>query len=331
MGRELEWVIIVRFGFIILHYNNIELTRKAIESVRLLDRADYSSTESSENGRNQHFVDIVVVDNGSPNGTGEVLKCEYENVDDVHVILTGENTGFSAGNNVGFRYIKGLPGEEFDFVIALNNDITFPQKDFLSRLVAVYKSSNPQFYVAGPDVYTPHIRSHISPLAAKVRGKCEAEDAISVLEKINEDFKSGVTFANYTRFLQEKYQGTGMLKLYNSLRKGEYDGALPHDTEAYDCVLNGACLIFDRRFVLENDFLFEEKTFLYVEEDFLTRRMVTAKKTTRYCPELIVDHVGQGSSGFGKMSYRDYVKKNISTNERCIESWKIYIESLGED
>lgn len=329
----------MRFGFIILHYNNIELTRKAIESVRGLDRdvcMEKSSTEKVNEGSDSDFsircnVDIVVVDNGSPNGTGEVLQREYKDADGVHVILTGENTGFSKGNNVGFRYIKEMSGEAFDFVIELNNDITFPQKDFLAKLVSVYEASEPKFYVAGPDVYTPHIRSHISPLYSGVRGRKEAEDAINVLEKINDDFRAGVTFANYTRYLQEKYQGTGLLKLYNKLRSGEYDGASPHDKPMYDCVLNGACLIFDKRFVAENDFLFEEKTFLYVEEDFLTKRLISAGKCTRYCPELIVDHVGQGSSSFGGMNYKAYVEKNTSTNERVIESWKIYINSLGDE
>lgn len=307
----------MRFGFIILHYNNIELTKKAIESVRALEKGI-------------HEVVTVVVDNASPNKTGAVLKDEYKSTDGVNTVLLGENTGFSKGNNEGFRFLKNLPGEDFDFVIALNNDITFPQSDFLQRLITVYESSEPKFYVAGPDVYTPHIRSHISPLYKGLRGVKEAKDAIAVLEKINDDFKRGMTFANYTRFLQEKYQGTAVLKLYNKCRRGEYDAASDHSKPLYDCVLNGACLIFDKRFVQENDFLFEEKTFLYVEEDFLLRRVLKAKKSTRYCPELIVDHVGQGSSGFGGMSYKDYVKKNISTNERCINSWNIYIDSIED-
>lgn len=307
----------MRFGFIILHYNSIELTHKAIESVR--------SLESSN-----HVVDIVVVDNGSPNGTGKILADEYESTEKVNVLLSGENTGFSRGNNIGYSYLKNLPGEDFDFVIALNNDITFPQKDFLRRLITVYDNSEPKFFVAGPDVYTPHIRSHISPLYTHVRGRKEALEAIEVLRKVNEDFSKGRTFANYTRFLQEKYQGTSILKLYNSLRSSRYDAAADHSKPLYDCVLNGACLIFDKRFVAQNDFLFEEKTFLYVEEDFLLRRVLEAKMCTRYCPELIVDHVGQGSSGFRGMSYSAYVKKNISTNEKCINSWNIYIDSIKD-
>ena len=299
----------------ILHYNEISLTRKAVESVKALDIK-------------QHEAEIVVVDNGSPNKTGKALLKEYDGDDKVHVILTGENGGFSKGNNVGFSYIKNELYQDAapDFVIALNNDITFPQRDFLQRLADVYEKSSPRFYVAGPDVFTPHIRSHISPLSKCVRGKSEAQEAIDVLVNVNEGFKKGFSFANYSRYLQEKYQGTGILNFYNSLRKGEYDGATPHNQPAYDCVLNGACLIFDRRYVEEYDVLFEEKTFLYVEEDFLTKRLTDVNKSIRYCPELVVSHVGQGSSGFKGMNYREYVKKNICTNEKVIDSWKIYIE-----
>ena len=318
----------MRFCFLILHYNNIELTTKAVNSIRSLDKAVGQGDLELENE-----TDIVIVDNGSPNNSGIVIKQLYENTPGIHVILTGENGGFAKGNNAGFKYIKeklcSPPKGAVDFVIDLNNDITFPQKDFLKRLTEVYEKSEPKFHVAGPDVYTPHIRSHISPLYKCVRGRNEAKAAIEVLEKINEQFRHGVSFKNYTRYLQEKYQGTWLLKAYNRLRKHEYDGACAHNEVLYNCVLNGACLIFDKRFIEENDILFEEKTFLYVEEDFLTKRMLNAGKVTRYSPELIVDHVGQGSSGFSKMNYKSYVAKNIATNERCIEAWKIYENTCG--
>lgn len=305
----------MKYTFLILHYNEAELTRTAIDSIKKLDAKG-------------HSVDIVVVDNGSPNKSGEVLQREFEGDGQVHVILNPENGGFAKGNNEGFSYVKAQSSPAPDFLVVLNNDITFPQNDFLDRLAKVYETSVPKFYVGGPDVYTPHIRSHISPLYSHVRDKVEAREAIAVLEKINADFKKGVSFGNYTRFLQEKYQSSKLLKLYNKLRRSEYDAGSAHDEPLYDCVLNGACLIFDKRYIEENILLFEEKTFLYVEEDFLAKRMARERKPVRYCPELKVDHVGQGSSGFGKMSYKEYVRKNIATNERCIESWKVYIESL---
>lgn len=319
----------MNFAFLILHYNEIELTEAAIESIKTLSGIE---EDTSVIAGDECHVDIIVVDNGSPNKTGEVLAAKYEGDKQVKVLLEVENGGFAKGNNAGFRYIKSLSEADDkeipDFLIALNNDITFPQKDFLKKLTEVYEASSPRFYVAGPDVYTPHIRSHISPLYPTVRKKEEAFDAIIVLEKINEAFQKGISVANYTRFLQEKYQSSGLLKLYNKLRKSEYDAGALHDKPLYDCVLNGACLIFDKRYIEENDFLFEEKTFLYVEEDFLTKRLTDQGKAIRYCPELVVSHVGQGSSGFNRMSYKEYVKKNIATNRRVIESWKTYIESL---
>lgn len=325
----------MNFAFLILHYNEIELTDRAVKSILAMDVCD--------NDR----LDIVIVDNCSPNGSGKKLIELYnvspldvrfnqevfsDNVSQsttIHVILNTENGGFSKGNNVGYSYIKN--NLNTDFVIALNNDISFPQKDFVDRLKKIYENEESRFYLAGPDVYTPNIRSHISPLDAKCKDENDVEarfklidDSIAILEK-------KFDFATFTRFLQDKYQGTKLLEIYNKLRGGEYEGATKHDKPAYDCVLNGACLIFDKRYVEENEVLFEEKTFLYAEEDFLTYRLVKQGKMIRYCPELVVSHVGQGSAGFGTMNYRKYCDKNIKTQERTREAFKVYLQYLRDN
>jgi len=310
--------------FLILHYNEISLTDKAVESIR----------------RMKGDKRIVTVDNASPNGSGVILERRYADSEDVHVIVNSENSGFARGNNIGYRYIKEQGQNDISFVVALNNDITFVQDDFLTILQSIYESDEYNnndnaenagqrgFYLAGPDVYTPNIRSHISPLDAAYKDERAVKERFDYIDRTIEIYKKRFDFTTYTRYLQDKYQGTKLLEIYNKLRKGQYSGALAYDKVAYGCVLNGACLIFDRRYVKENDILFDEETFLYAEEDFLTYRLTMQGKKIRYCPELKTLHVGQGSAGFSSMNYRKYCDKNIVTQERVRESLTKYLRRI---
>jgi hypothetical protein len=61
---------------------------------------------------------LLVVDNGSTDGTAEALAREFPAVE---VIQNEANLGFAEGNNVGIRRALGLGA---DYVLALNNDVT---------------------------------------------------------------------------------------------------------------------------------------------------------------------------------------------------------------
>ena len=328
----------MKVSFLILHYNEIELTMTAVNSIAAM----------------KGERDIVIVDNASPNGSGSMLVeklnagesdsfgqnpvgalkvyesnyCSKDGNVRVYLILNTENGGFSKGNNIGYMYIRQKLNA--DFVVALNNDISFPQRDFINILEKIYKESPDGFYLAGPDVYTPHIRSHISPIAEKLRDI----DDIQKMMKINSDRSSQNTkafdFNRYFRYIQEKYQNSFLLKMYNFVRKSRYSAATPYDQVVYNCVLNGACLIFDRRYIEKYDFLFEELTFLYGEEDFLTYRLVKNNEAIRYSPELKTDHVGEGSARYTKMNYRQYNEKIAETGRVVNESLQVYIDYIKE-
>lgn len=318
--------------FLILHYNEIELTKKAVLSILAMDSTCDGDRE------------IVIVDNCSPNDSGAKLVEDYCGVkennekpeyicnlcDDnnfevkLHIVLNDNNGGFSAGNNVGYSYIK--KNVDVDFIVALNNDITFPQKDFVSILSSIYENEETRFYLAGPDVYTPHIRSHISPLYATVRGIKETEDNLEAIRIMRQSFEKGFSIANYTRYIQEKYQSSFLLKIYNSLRTKQYSGASAYDEPIENCVLQGSCMIVDKRYIAENDLLFEEQTFMYAEEDFISYRLKKKGQKIRYCPELVTDHVGGGAAGFATMNFKKYCDKNIDIYNRMETSYMAYRE-----
>ena len=114
----------IRMAFILLHYMNETLTSRAIESILKLEGVDECR--------------IVVVDNASPNGSGERLRKRYES-ELVHVILNSRNEGFSEGNNVGYRFVRG--NYDSEFVVAANNDVLFPNTEFVKEISNLYKRS----------------------------------------------------------------------------------------------------------------------------------------------------------------------------------------------
>ena len=105
-------------SIVILTYNNLDFTRKCIESVERNTRAPH---------------EIIVVDNSSTDGTQRWLQ-EMQEKERIHVcILNKENVGFPAGVN---QAINAAAGE---YVLLLNND-TIVTKGWLERLIDVAES-----------------------------------------------------------------------------------------------------------------------------------------------------------------------------------------------
>ena len=105
-------------AFVILHYRAADMTRKCVERIKALE------------GDKK----IVIVDNASPNGTGQELLDEYTEDSEIKVILNPENSGFAKGNNMGVRWVQeNVPA---DFVVVLNNDVEILQKDFCPKVEA---------------------------------------------------------------------------------------------------------------------------------------------------------------------------------------------------
>lgn len=100
---------------IILNWQNAEMTIKCVESV--IDTYREANSLLNESSK------IIVVDNGSDKHIVELLKnwheqCNYENVS---IIFSKDNIGFSAGMNLGIR--KTLKYDKPDYIWLLNNDI----------------------------------------------------------------------------------------------------------------------------------------------------------------------------------------------------------------
>lgn len=123
---------------IILNYKNLEDTLMCLESLRKITYSNYR---------------IIVVDNDSRDGSYEYLK---EHAKGCHVMQSGENRGYAAGNNIGIRYALE---QEADYICILNNDVEV-EPDFLTVLIK-YMEDTPGVGMAGPAVYEFNEREKI--------------------------------------------------------------------------------------------------------------------------------------------------------------------------
>ena len=135
--------------YVILNYKTYEEAAACAESIL-----------STQTWKNMH---IVIVDNGSGNGSEEWLVEHFIDEKRVRVIASGENLGFARGNNLGIRYAR----EHYDpdLIVAANSDILFEQPDFCERLFEIYDRK--PYAILGADVVDATRTQHFNPVAEK--------------------------------------------------------------------------------------------------------------------------------------------------------------------
>jgi len=100
-------------SIIVLNWNGKHHLKECLDSLLSLDYPRYK---------------VVVVDNGSKDGSVEFVEFHYPNI---HLIRNEKNLGFAEGNNVGIRFALS---QGADYVVLLNND-TRVEPDFLTHLI----------------------------------------------------------------------------------------------------------------------------------------------------------------------------------------------------
>lgn len=109
---EFKLEAVPKICIVVLVYNCLDHTRACLASLRAISYQNY---------------EIVVVDNGSSDGSDVCLPAEFP---EVSYLRQNENLGFTGGNNIGIAWClqKGC-----DAVLLLNND-TVVSADFLTQM-----------------------------------------------------------------------------------------------------------------------------------------------------------------------------------------------------
>ena len=116
-------------AIVVLTWNQRDLTLDCLAS---LAEMDYPADR----------LQIIVVDNGSSDGTAAAVRERFPHVT---VLENGDNLGFAEGNNVGIRH--ALQGSA-EYIMLLNND-TVVDKRMLGELLGEMKK-HPDVGIVGP-------------------------------------------------------------------------------------------------------------------------------------------------------------------------------------
>ncbi len=134
-----------RLVIIISHYKNYRETIACVNSA-LQQRGE--------------GYEIIVVDNGSNDGSGKILKKYFGNEPHVTLKKLKKNIGFARANNAGIRYARARFGAENCFIC--NSDVVFGPGLFEELLAAEGKGIgliSPAVFDAGHQPQTPSVNT----------------------------------------------------------------------------------------------------------------------------------------------------------------------------
>lgn len=276
---------IIHYAFVILHYGDEACTMEAIESIRSLERTECK-------------ISVIVVDNASPNKTGELVKKQIEFLPDFYYIHNEENLGFARGNNVGFKYAKNEL--KANFIILMNNDAVIESTNFFTLVEQDY--SNEKFAVLGPNIRTPSGKEQ-NPLRVKMLHGFRLKLTIAYLWL---DLFASILFIS---------------PIFSALFKKVPRRMAKQERSATNNVqLHGSFLIFSSEYIEKFDGL-DDKTFMYCEEEFLFARCVFNNLKMRFTPAIRILHNEVENR---KASILQQRKKRLFRVRNCISSLKVY-------
>ena len=279
------------FGYVILHYQSIEITKKCVDKLLMFSKDN----------------PIIIVDNCSPNGSGKQLEKMYSKCINITVIINEENQGFAKGNNLGYQYIKRK--YSLSYVVVMNNDIMIENNDF-DVIIEQFMEKN-GVDVCGPDMVTLK-GNHQNPLQLK---PCTSK---YLQRRVRED-KIKVLLLRTRLFW----------KLYENYKKTHKIPIRTKQPTVFDCILHGSCIIYGSEYIKREQNAFLPITYMYNEEAILYDYLVHKGYKTGYCSDVTILHMEGVSTSERIENKKKKVmfrfKNNIKSIEAQLEERKKYI------
>lgn len=289
----------MKFGFSVLHYQMPEVTINCVNSIL----------------KNVPNVEVVIVDNCSPDGSGSYIHEQFLENEKVKCIKLDSNLGFAQGNNVGYSFLRTLGCE---FICCVNNDVLLTQVDFVNVVLNEFN------------------RTKFSVLAPKVVLKDKSIQSFNpILGSISEyerELNLWKSCSNMKEYIQHKNYLTKILLTYprigSILRKYKQIFLKQNNKFCENVVLHGCFLVFSPIFIKQFDFAFDPRTFMYREEELLYLKVISENLKTVYCPSLSIIHledISTNSVARTKQEKFQFMKKNQ------ISSLTILIDTIKQN
>ncbi len=215
-------------------------------------------------------LNVLVIDNNSK--VPFQNKEEYKNFK-LKVILSEKNLGFSGGQNLGIKYALKNGA---DFVIVLNNDV-YLDINLITELLKTFQERkdcglvSPKIYFAkGYEFHKDRYKNEdLGKVIWYAGGKMDLKNVIGSHVGVDEVDKGQ----------------------FNTLNKTDF--------------VSGCCVMIKKE-VFESVGYFDEKYFLYYEDNDLSKRAQKKGYYSYYQPKAFMWHLNAGSSGGSGSLLQDY-------------------------
>ncbi|GIG36083.1 glycosyltransferase family 2 protein [Cellulomonas pakistanensis] len=259
---------------VVVTWNGLELTRRCLDSLARQDAG----------GRD---VEVVVVDNGSTDGTVAALRGRA----DVRVVALGRNTGFAGGVNAGVAASSG------DVVVLLNNDAV-AEPGFLDRLVAPFD--------ADPGPAGPRLGATTGRVVLSGRFRPALPGEQGLVDHAGRtwartDDEAGARLLNST--------GNEVTRSGNGRDRDWLADAAGPAAAADVFGFNGGSAALARA-ALEDVGPLDESLFMYYEDTELSWRLRRRGWTVAHVHDAVTVHDHAGSSDAGSAFFRDHNERN---------------------
>ena len=290
-----------KFTFVILHYLTYNETIACVSSI----------LESIHN----NIYNIVIVDNGSKNESGELLQQKFASNKKVYILLNQKNIGFSGGMNIGYRYAKYKLNAKF--IVILNNDTIINDNYFIEN--ALEKYSKYSFHILGPDIISIRTGEHQNP-------RKETLTNVKIIRKFITNFKF-LLFLNYLSIDEFVLKFKKKIIPGSKLPSSIDDLINPENNELLNVKLHGSALIYSPKYINKYDFAFYPGTFMYNEESILYYIVRRDNLKTLYTPDIKVYHKEDATTD---VIFKKSLKKRRFYYKNFIKSGEVLLKLMEE-
>lgn len=290
----------IELAFVILHYNTLEDTKNCVESIeKNIDTNNYM---------------IIIVDNASPNGSGEQLDHIYKNIKKYFILHTKQNLGFARGNNIGIQY--AVQTIKAKFICCLNNDTLLTEKKFFAKISKKYEKK--RFGVLGPRIINKEKK--IQLYSGRIHSIEEYKKELEGLKQSSqENYKMpDLSFNKRIRLKLKK------IPFVRSIIRGIKILENRPFKEKENILIHGCFVVFSPIYLNAYEG-FYPKTFLYHEEELLFLQAREKNLLVLYAPDICIQHMEDSATNSVCENY-DEKQKFILNNE--IDSLKVLIEFM---
>lgn len=234
-------------GIVVVNYNTYQDTINCVESVRSTYEGDYR---------------IFIVDNCSMNDSFNILSNFFCSAQDVKVVQSDKNGGFSYGNNVGFRMAIQAG---CDLILCTNSDVIFKNSAIKQMESSIYEDA--KCGVVGPKVY------------------CEDGQL--------QDIIFGDLTTSVFLLIRKPFRLFDIHKKVKKYFYSDYDYSYRLKPEG---MVSGCCFMIRSKLIEEIGY-FDENVFLYHEENIIGKKIKTYGYYVLLEPASEVIHLGGRSTG----------------------------------